>query len=341
MPNHCYNILTLSGEKVELEKFYDDNKDSYIDDKGEEKIENLCFSKSIPIIDEENGYNERIEKWGTKWEPWDIEISKDYSVDDNLNLETSLEYYFETAWSPPLEWLSTVCPRYPNIIFKISYEDESLCFWGEREYHGEENIMIMEYTYEEMIDYIAFYKNIYPEDVYNYIIKKGYDIRKILIKYRLTNEEYKKGLEIDIESEGDSDWKTIDSDEENEINSHEENDTDSDFGSEIEYEENMDRELLDIIIDYNNEIELFRNGTATTQLLKYVLIWIKDSIKGINIIQSSLRRVFQKIDYKTMLLKKELCVELAITPPLANGYPGGREYHEAMERFNGTIKIKN
>ena len=336
MPNHCYNILSLSGKKVELEKFYEDNQNIYKDDDGVEKIESFCFNKAVPIEDEENGYYERIDRWGTKWEPWEIEISKDYSEKDNEDLETSIQYTFETAWSPPKEWLETVCPRYPDIIFNLSYEDEALCFWGEQEFHGEEVINVCGFTYEEMQDYFSDYKNIAPEDVYDYIIKKDYDIRKILIKYKLVNEEYRKGINIieDTSNEEDSEdgWETINSEDEN-------NSDDEDFGSEINDEENMDEELLDILVDYNYDMELFHSGRVPTQLLRYLLEWLHESVKGINIIQSRIRCIFSVKELERIRLQKELCNEILVTPPLPNGYPGGIEYHRAMERFMENIDL--
>ena len=100
MPNNVYNRLIIKGESNKLEQFYIKNRiEENID--TEEKEELLCFSNLVPIINQDNWYEERIQKWSTKWEPYDITINENY--DNNI-----LEYEFYTAWSPPHEWLLTI-----------------------------------------------------------------------------------------------------------------------------------------------------------------------------------------------------------------------------------------
>ena len=70
----------------------------------------------------DNWYDWQIANWGTKWE---IET-------DNLQEEeTSLFYVFDTAWSPPTNWLEKVCTMFPKLEFTLNYEEGGCGFQGE------------------------------------------------------------------------------------------------------------------------------------------------------------------------------------------------------------------
>lgn len=127
MPNIFENTLMISGEN--LEEFV--QKNSSEDNK-------LDFSKSVPmpqevknnvsefysfqqILDPNNPINWCSKNWGTKWSPRDVEIEK---------TDTSITYTFETANSPPFQWLIKTSQKYPKICFGMYYEDEDGDFKG-------------------------------------------------------------------------------------------------------------------------------------------------------------------------------------------------------------------
>ena len=94
MPNNVYNRLIIKGESNKLEQFYIKNRiEENIDTK--EKKELLCFSNLVPIINQDNWYEERIQKWSTKWEPYDITINENY---DNNNLKELINDWFENLY---------------------------------------------------------------------------------------------------------------------------------------------------------------------------------------------------------------------------------------------------
>jgi hypothetical protein len=73
-------------------------------------------------------YNWNIRNWGTKW---DVAVSNDEKYSDTELMEetkNSLAYRFNTAWSPPTEIIAKLSEQYPNLVFTLSYEEET--GWG-------------------------------------------------------------------------------------------------------------------------------------------------------------------------------------------------------------------
>ena len=44
--------------------------------------------------------------------------------------EDYLEYSFDSAWSPPIDWLRKVAGDYPKLSFKLRYIEEGIGFMG-------------------------------------------------------------------------------------------------------------------------------------------------------------------------------------------------------------------
>ena len=140
MPNWCSNTLTISGDAKQIKEFKTISKDG----KGQEKTD-LSFNKTVPIPDmidpskdvsmsdkpnkmlkklfgADNWYDWHIKNWGTKGDASNAELTMD---DDEY-----LEYIFETAWSPPVEWLEKVSKKFPKLEFRMKYEEEGMGFIG-------------------------------------------------------------------------------------------------------------------------------------------------------------------------------------------------------------------
>ena len=101
-------------------------------------------------FDTNDWYNFNVREWGTKW---DVAVAE-----DNLYPDTTIEeaengenyvvhYNFNTAWSRPMPALIKLSSQYPNLLFTLSYEEET--GWG-----GELEILrgkvISESEYENM-----------------------------------------------------------------------------------------------------------------------------------------------------------------------------------------------
>ena len=90
MPNWCANSTTFK---------HDDPKQ--IERMKTAFIENRLLTEFAPPPADigENWYNWRIENWGTKW---DVDGHADVGIVDIKENEVTL--YFDSAWSPPLEF---------------------------------------------------------------------------------------------------------------------------------------------------------------------------------------------------------------------------------------------
>ena len=75
-------------------------------------------------------YDFNVREWGTKWDVG-VRDGEDYA-ETELHTEddwsTSLGYRFNTAWSPPEPAIEKLSAQYPELVFTLSYEEET--GWG-------------------------------------------------------------------------------------------------------------------------------------------------------------------------------------------------------------------
>ncbi len=192
MPNWCENTLKISGELNKLENFYLENR-NYDNEKNEE----LDFLKSVPMpenvlqgnlslqerqLNPNNWYDWNITNLGTKWNVSDAYYTKN---------ENEIIYEFLTAWSPPTSWLEKTADKYPNLIFKMKYCEESMGFAGEIVLHGSVIVKYEEWDPNEEWDYYDENKEVIDELILNY-----YNLK--MTNYIELNENEKKNLINDI-----------------------------------------------------------------------------------------------------------------------------------------------
>ena len=76
-------------------------------------------------------YSFNVREWGTKW---DVAVHSedkypDTTVEDTVNGENHVVHYnFNTAWSRPMPALIKLSNQYPDLLFTLSYEEET--GWG-------------------------------------------------------------------------------------------------------------------------------------------------------------------------------------------------------------------
>jgi hypothetical protein len=76
-------------------------------------------------------YDFNVREWGTKW---DVAVSvdnkyPDTTVEDTPNGDNHVVHYnFNTAWSRPMPALIKLSSQYPDLLFTLSYEEET--GWG-------------------------------------------------------------------------------------------------------------------------------------------------------------------------------------------------------------------
>ena len=160
MPNWCSNKLCISGPKEELAKF----AGTFTNESGEPEfklnqtvpmpqiLRDVCTGScmidgvrhntwkeievdgkrvQIAFTQEEKDefkkigypswYEWAIANWGTKWDVQEANtlISDEYII-----------VHFDTAWSPPVNWLETVSTMYPLLKFEIFCSEGGACFYG-------------------------------------------------------------------------------------------------------------------------------------------------------------------------------------------------------------------
>ena len=186
MPNWCSNILEIRGEESEIERFYLENRrkrednemktsssESDCETDYEPDDEELSFEKSVPIGDD---YNRAVTEWGTKWDVGEVILNR---------TESELIYEFETAWSPPEQWLEKVASKYNTLEFDMESIERGMDFHvfyefrnGEqikREFHEHNKFMMEKYGLDKVISSILIkmnkcglleyiYEHVYSED---------------------------------------------------------------------------------------------------------------------------------------------------------------------------------
>lgn len=161
MPNWVYNGLTIEGNPDSVNKLIEQmNKPfvSPIKPNGDlaysisrRKYVNPIFafyniiaptdldayqaqpdmSKPFGDYSGDDWYNWNIRNWGTKW---DVAVAEDEQypetyMEEHDNGENKVVYYnFNTAWSRPLMAILKLSEQYPNLLFSLSYEEET--GWG-------------------------------------------------------------------------------------------------------------------------------------------------------------------------------------------------------------------
>jgi peptide subunit release factor 1 (eRF1) len=76
-------------------------------------------------------YNWNIRNWGTKWDvavPNESLYSDTYMEEEEEGNQASVYYNFNTAWGVPYPALTNLSSQYPDLLFTLSYEEET--GWG-------------------------------------------------------------------------------------------------------------------------------------------------------------------------------------------------------------------
>jgi hypothetical protein len=95
----------------------------------------LNFHNLIPIPEEvlaagyrAAGYDWERQNWGCKWGGQHSIILDEW--------EGHIDYQFDTAWSPPIEFLTTVAKKWPQLLFILDYEEPGVGFKGIAKFQG-------------------------------------------------------------------------------------------------------------------------------------------------------------------------------------------------------------
>jgi hypothetical protein len=144
MPNWCYNKLVVksNGDLNEFRRFMEQGRKKESLD-GEE-INVWGISNYLPTPEEllteskndlekenlkntfgfDNWRDWRIFNWGTKWD------CDNLGYDSFSDEETIFEVEFESAWTPPTEFLINVSIMFPSLSFQLDFIEPGMSFAG-------------------------------------------------------------------------------------------------------------------------------------------------------------------------------------------------------------------
>lgn len=201
MPNWTSNKLEIiTQNKEDMDKI----KKSILNDKNEMSFNILIPVDENTIIDDVASpfvclTDIRTRKWGTKWEPANVEIIEN-------NNENSFIAEFETAWDPPRFWVKELAEKHKGIEINIrsQYEGQNSVYEGGTDDEGT--------WFEEYIDFTTF------RDMYEYLFKvEFYDYQTakdtIYELYDLPEEIEYKGKKYKLWDILSSKWQNIDLEE--------------------------------------------------------------------------------------------------------------------------------
>ena len=192
MPNWCNNVLTLSGKdaetiyeilqkpdtKVLFESLIETNKQKYCKN---EKIDGITEVK----IDDKffNWYNHNWNEYGVKW---DVPIHDVYMS----NWERELQLDFDTAWSPPIEFIQKLSVKYPELDINLKYSESGNDFGGNIDFVGGDIV------YEDDLSYIEFLYN-YDSDAFQLElqnVKEFFDKEEFIKWFEELEEKHEGGF---------------------------------------------------------------------------------------------------------------------------------------------------
>jgi hypothetical protein len=128
MPNHCYQTVTICGDKNIIEELYEQVKEHGRFCEVVNPMPLEVWGKPVEgEYSTPSWYNWRVDNWGTKWDIADAYVAEKMSVDDDGVAQFTFICW--TAWSPPIP----VWDRLVSIGISVhaTYEDEGMMFEGE------------------------------------------------------------------------------------------------------------------------------------------------------------------------------------------------------------------
>ena len=173
MPNWCYNHLTITGDKKNLDriKFHLEDIEKKDNQSPGVFMALVGRDQSIELNEYEHGgwYQANIDYWGCKWDVSYDESGLDYT-DDSITMS------FNSAYSPPVPFIQHL-GRLFNVQCELYYEEPSCDFCGKSYFNNEDGLTEDDYTYNEgrfVFDKDNFFESI-DGDI-EYLIESDEDV---------------------------------------------------------------------------------------------------------------------------------------------------------------------
>jgi hypothetical protein len=78
----------------------------------------------------DNWYDWRVANWGTKWDMSDVQLDTVMATGGEIGKQYAFKLFYQTAWSPNIEFWKYVCRMGPFIV-EMRYTEESNAYIGE------------------------------------------------------------------------------------------------------------------------------------------------------------------------------------------------------------------
>ncbi len=174
MPNWCTNHLIIEGPKEDLQDIADHHfmieqyfptpvfkRDVFKNNKHDaESLEKIM--KKMDQNETDDWYHWRVREWGVKWDCSLLccfENNYEFDEEDNNGM-SSINYYFQSPWEPPVEAYRKISFLYPLCSFTLFFIEESMCFVGYIKYDCSKISYKKNFVYDNSKDL----KKIYDEN---------------------------------------------------------------------------------------------------------------------------------------------------------------------------------
>ncbi len=106
-----------------------------------------------------NWYDWHVGNWGTKWDV-DAEVNDDDSI---------IFINFDSAWAPPQLAIQELARQFPNLQFRLSYEEPGMGFAGFDLLQGEEEIDSVYVEADDKDEYRQFIQDEFGYDPFEHL----------------------------------------------------------------------------------------------------------------------------------------------------------------------------
>ena len=146
MPNYCWNHVTIEGNTKQIDKIYKKLRKykicNYFTAFGDFILGKGKIDDDYEAIKDRHGDNfDNIYVYGTKW--WEFEMNM-----ENDGNDAYLAISGDSAWSPPIELLRSVCKHF-KVHAHIEYEEPGCDFGGETFIEEDGSMDDRSYSYGE------------------------------------------------------------------------------------------------------------------------------------------------------------------------------------------------
>jgi hypothetical protein len=198
MPNWCNNNITINGDEGTIRTLTAVLKGLKSHDENEEEEKTGDVFKALigipPYMSEgdyeKKWYDTNIDWFGTKWDINYCEHSFNFSKEE-------INFSCETAWSPPIAFLTNLCKMY-KVSGHIFYSESGIGFTGETTFTWQDDeldVFDQEYEYFEGL-YRLSKDEFWSEVDYRLdcILDEEMSLEEFLSEYNFVSNEDKKEL---------------------------------------------------------------------------------------------------------------------------------------------------